>query len=214
MISVVDLYNMSVQVPKKGTSGYFSIPEWNANLKRTQTEVIEFLAPFYEINQQITDALAPFIKKATGTSDGSGILAKPDDYVHLTSLDVADYPCYPISVNQRSTIKTSPVRKPSVSTNQYYRIFQDNSIQLLPETALEINYTYIRKPAEASVSATSVSSEDSDYQTITAVTDLEWPHQLFNLFLYLMLEKMGIEVKEQILIEYGNLGVQKEAIKV
>lgn len=214
MISVVDLYNMTVQVLKKGTSGYFSIPEWNANLKRTQTEAIEFLAPFYEVNQQVTDALAIFIKLATGTSDGSGILTKPDDYVHLTSLDVADYPCYPISVNQRTTIKSSPIRKPSTETNQYYRMFQNGIIQLLPETALTVNYTYIRKPASASISAVNVSDDDSDYQTITAVADLEWPHQLFNLFLYLMLEKMGMEVKEQVLIEYGNLGIQKEAIKV
>lgn len=213
MISVVDLYNSTSQRMKSGTSGYTTQDEWNNILSSVQKELAEYLFTFYESNTQVQDALSFLAKPATASVTSAG-LSKPSDYLHFISASVGEYEVYPVKLNQRKIISQLPSRKPSTTTNKYYYFMEDNKIKFLPAVNLSVNYTYLRKPAEASVVLTATSDEYNDYLVPSVGVNLEWGTTMFNLIMYMMLEKLGVESKDQLTIEFSQLGIQKESIKL
>lgn len=213
MISVVELYNSTVQLMKIGTSGYITQDEWNNILSSVQKELPEYLFPFYENNTQVQDALSPFIKSATATVTTAG-LSKPADYLHYITATISGKPVYPSKQNSRAITEQISIRKSSATTGLYYYYMEDDKIKFLPAQTLAVSYTYLRKPVAASVVLTATEDEYNDYITATVGVNLEWPINMFNMIMYMMLEKIGIESKEQLIIEYSNLGIQKESIKI
>jgi hypothetical protein len=220
MISVIRLYNTANQRALAGTTGFDDQDKVNSKIADVQTELIEYLATFYEANQQVKDALAPFVKYVPLPSDQYGVISKPADYVHVVAIGINDYPCDPINVNEEFIIKQSPIRRPSAEKNLYYHLHKNNAITILPEQQYyNINFGYIRQPALAMVVLNTISTDDSDYYEAVSSNqfggslDLEWPESMFNLILYLYLEKMGIEQKENILLAYSAMGIARETPK-
>jgi hypothetical protein len=214
MISVVELYNDTQQLMKSGTSGYTTQNAWNSALSSVQKELIEYLFPFFENNTQVQDALGPFVKSVAPASVTSAGLTKPSEYAHFLSASIDGYPVYPQKSNSKAIINNLSIRQPSTIHKLYYYYMEDDKIKFLPSATHIVGYTYIRKPADASIVLTAVSSDDDDYITATAGADLEWPSTMFNMILYMMLDRLGLEQKEQIIMQYANLGIQKEAIKL
>lgn len=206
MISTVRFYKTAVQRPKVGTTGYDSQDEVNRKISEIQTELMSFLVNFYETNNQVKDLLAPFVTSGSDTLT-NGILAKDADYVRLVSIDIDGYPCYPTRVNAVPLLKKNTIRRPSIANNLYYYAFKDDEIQIYPEEVTNANYEYIRQPADALITLTPVSQANIVYQDPTSTADFEWPEEAFNLLLYMYWEKLGIEMKEGILVEYGKLGI-------
>jgi hypothetical protein len=213
MISVVELYNSTSQRMKSGTSGYTTQAEWNNILSSVQKELSEYLFTFYESNTQVQDALSFLAKPATASVTTAG-LSKPSDYLHFISATIGGYPVYPIKLNQRAIVSQLSSRKPSSANGKYYYYMEDNKIKFLPSETLSVNYTYLRKPTEASIVLTATEDDYNDYLTPTMGADLEWPTTMFNLILYMMLEKLGLEAKDQLTLEFSQLGIQKESIKL
>lgn len=214
MISVVELYNDTQQLMKSGTSGYTTQSEWNNVLAIVQKEAIEYLFPFFENNTKIQDALGPFVKSVASVSVTIAGLTKPDDYAHFSAASIDGYPVYPIKSNSEAIANNLNIRKPNTLRNLYYYYMEDDKIKFLPAETHNVAYTYIRQPAVASIILTATSSDDDDYIEATAGADLEWPSTMFNMLLYMMLDKLGLEQKEQLIMQYANLGIQKEAIKL
>lgn len=214
MISVVELYNSTEQLMKSGTAGYTTQSEWNNILSAVQRQLMEYLFPFFENNTQVQDALAPFVKSVAAASVTSSGLAKPTGYAHFLSASIGGYPVFPIKSNSETIINHLSIRQPSVTNKLYYYYMEDDKIKFLPSVTHSVAYTYIRQPATASIVLTAVSSDDDDYITASMGSDLEWPSTMFNLILYMMLERLGLEQKEQLTMQFANLGIQKEAIKL
>lgn len=213
MISVVDLYNSTSQRMKSGTSGFTTQAEWNNILSSVQKELSEYLFTFYESNTQVQDAISFLAKPATATVTSAG-LSKPSDYIHFISATIGGYPVYPIKLNQRAVVNQLSSRKPSTATNKYYYFMEDDKIKFLPSGTLSVSYTYLRKPAEASIVLTATEDDFNDYLVPSVGVNLEWPPTMFNLILYMMLEKLGFESKDQLTLEFSQLGIQKESIKL
>lgn len=211
MISIVRFIETANQRAKIGTTGFDSEDETNRKIAEIQTALMNVLSPLYETNQQVAELLSPFVSYGQSTLT-DGYLVKETDHVRIISLSVGGYPVFPTRVNSIAMLKQNSIRRPSSADNRYYYAIKDDGIQIYPEEAMIVDFDYISRPSEAKITKTPVSANDNVYETLTADGDLEWPEEAFNLLLYMFLDRLGVEMKEQLLIEYGNLGISKEAI--
>ena len=216
MIGISKFWNAKNDRAVTGTSGYDDT--FIEMVNQVQMQAITTLAPYYETNQAIKDILSRFVKEDIKETDVSneGLLLKENDYIRFIAvLSAAGKPAYPINSNEVAIIKTSPIRKPSVEKGTIFYHQKDNQFYFLPDdVSIPVTYTYLRKPADAALTLTPAETDELDYLIPSAPTDLEWPEEAFNLLLYMTLEKLGMEMKEPILIEYANLGLSKEMINI
>lgn len=218
MIGVVTLWNQVQTTAKAGTSGYQSQNEFNADLDTVQKRIANVLCDNYDASQKVEDALFGLLVTQTGATNSTGVISTPNNYYRLISVwvNVGTNPSIPtpaskIASNQISAYATSYVRKPSVTTNDYSYYYLDSTIQMMPKATLNCTLVYCKTPPTANIVLTPSSDDNSDYITPTAGTDLIWSPILFNLFLYMMLEMLGVEMRDNIIYEFSQLGIPKEA---
>jgi hypothetical protein len=222
MVDNFYVYSRCGELAKDKTSGYQTIDEYNNDAKQVTGEMVELLMPFYETNQQVVDALEPLFKSNQSlTISGTGVITKPTDYLHLDSIGVKvgdEYkPARKVNRNQVDMIMSSSVRRFDVLRHQYGYYFENNNIQLLPKTQLEVEFRYIKKPADPYLSLIPATDSDDDYYVqdpdATKTKDFEFNSSMTNLIIYLMLEKRGIQMREAILTEFATMGINREMIK-
>jgi hypothetical protein len=215
MISVVALWNQVQQTAKTGTTGYQTQDEFNRDLATAQTRICNVLCDNYDISNKVEDALFGLIVSQETVTSSFGIVSTPSDYFRLITMWVningVYYLSQKIALNQVPVYITSFVRKPDLSKNRTVYYYLDGAIQMLPLIAIQSKILYCKVPPTASIILTPESSWNYDYIVPTAGTDLVWSPLLFNLFQYTMLEMLGIECKDQIIYEYSQLGIPKEA---
>lgn len=221
MISVKKLWDRLVALGKSGTSGYFTQEEFNSNLYSVQYTILSVLCDNYENNQKVSDALSRHIKTLTGTTQASGKLFVTDIATNLANYyralainyvsDSTEYPSYKIRVNEIGMYETSAIRKSNVTKKRTLWSMDTDNLQMQPKQALPYKLYYCIKPLEAKIGFTTEEDEDNDYLVVDAATtiDIDFPEGLFNLFVYFMLESMGIEQKEQLSTEYSQLGINR-----
>lgn len=210
MIGIVRLYETVSQLAKTETSGYQTEQEFNNDVAAVQDDLMTLFSPLYSINQTLKDILDPFVKTSPLVTDSNGEVSYPADYYRALTGTVNGHPAYPIAVNEKDIWNNSAIRKPSVAKNIYVYYQEDEKIKLLPRQVLTLTLSYIRKPAEASLEFDVVSTDDSDFITPVSVDDLEWNENVFNLFVYKMLVRLGMEMKDQLSLEYSRLGINTE----
>lgn len=215
MISVVALWNQIQQTAKTGTTGYQTQDEFNNDLATTQTRICNILCDNYDLTSKVEDALFGLLVSQDELTSSSGIVSTPGDYFRLIAMWVNINGVYQISqkvaLNQVPVYITSFVRNPDITKNRTIYYYLDGAVQMLPQMALQTKYIYCKQPPVASILLTPESSWNYDYIVPSAGTDLVWSPLLFNLFVYTMLEMLGIECKDNIIYEYSQLGIPKEA---
>lgn len=221
MISIIKVWTRVMELAKVGTAGYDDQDAFNDKIYQVQLELAELLSDVYEINKKAADALAPLIIEIPTTTDADGYFELEDDYLHLctiqlpviTGSNTVNWPMRKINTNEIAMIETSPVRKPLLVNNEavYYR--SDNIVKVIPRQGMDLNTIYCSKPPEATIVLTEASDADSDYLTPSLGDDLVWPESMFNMIVYLTLEKLGIEMKEELLSQFSALGISREMIK-
>lgn len=216
MISTKVVWDRINVLSKNGTSGYQTEDEFNSDLNAVQLELATMLLPLYEKNQQVSDALSPFITYEDKTASVTGEITKNENYLGLATIwlfrNNAYYPTHKLALNEVSVTRTSPIRMPSVAKNEACYYFVNDKIVMLPEQNLTVRVFYLKQPDTASIELIPVSDEDRDYMTVGDVVDLKWPQSMFNMIVYMMLEKLGLEMKESLLLEMSQLGIQKNMI--
>lgn len=207
MIDTIKLKQSVDQLAKAGTSGYQSVDEFNNDVRLVQQSVLTMFSEMYEREEVISDALAPFVLNIPISN------TKPLDYHRFVAAEINGKEVYPISANKVSMTKTSPIRKPDVSGQSYY-YFEDNQVKFLYPTVFTGTMTYIRQPKESVLEVVYAEDSYTDYEEYTVAQNLEWPEFTENLFLFLLLERLGISQKDNLVIEYSKLGLQYEAAKL
>lgn len=214
-ISIVALWKQLQTTAKSGTSGYQSQDEFNSDIDTIQKRIANILCDNYDKSQKVEDALFGLIVSQTGATSSTGVITTPNDYYRLISawVNVANIPtpASKIASNQISAYSTSYVRKPVVADNNYSFYYLDSKIQMMPLVQLNCTIVYCKVPPVATIVLTPAADGNTDYITPTIGTDLIWSPILFNLFLYMMLEMLGVEEKDNILYEFAQLGIPKEA---
>lgn len=207
-----------MELAKVGTAGYDDAKAFNDKIYQVQLELVELLSDVYEVNKKASDALAPLVKITTvATTPSTGLITKPTDYLHVCSLlympNTGPYPCIKLSTNEISTTLSSPVRKPDLTYNETYYSYINDKLQMYPAQALPYQLIYCIVPPVATIILTPTTVTDEDYLVATLGADLIWPVSMFNLIVYLVLEKLGIEMKEDLLSAFSALGINRELIK-
>lgn len=202
-----------MQESRSSTSGYQDDEDINRNLASIDDLLMETFAPLYSTNGKVQDMLQPFVK-SDNANVSLGKLEKPTDYVQYIDSIYKGSPVYPRNINEVSTINTSPVRKPTIYKGPYFAYFSSGDINYLPKEIEAVELFYLRRPVYGEIKLTPVSTAESDYNELSVTKEIEWPERAFNLFLYHLLEKYGVEMKDQLALEYSQLGINREISKI
>lgn len=215
--SIVQLWYRMMGLGKAGTSGMDDQFSFNGKVDSVQKALVEMLIDIAEENQKVTDALN-WLKKSSGsiTADGAGMIVMPTDYLHLDSLSFVsggkNYPGSKLRTDEVDMTTTSPIRASNATApneNNYY--FNSNTLYTEVPASV-VNMRYYKQVPAATIVLTPVSDDTGDYVTPTVGTDFGWPTSMFNLLLYMVLEQYGVEVKENLLLDYAQYGISKEII--
>lgn len=202
MISVVDLWRSVQGTAKKSTTGYQTEVKFNDDLVLVELTVLKALCEQYEKEQVVSDDIAFFVQTLEELPDD-----KPSDYFRFIASEINGDEVYPIHRNSVSMTKNSAIRGEEKS---FY--FDGNKIKYLlggDDSVVSGFFTYIRKPLPG-VIGMEYSDEGGDYQTPVSIRDLDWPDSVRNLIEALMLERLGVETREVIAMEFARMGIQRE----
>lgn len=206
MIDIVRLWETVNQLAKTETSGYQNQDEFNRDVHSVQYDIMGYSSQDSS-SQSWIDIYLPFSKSTNVVINSQGVGVLPTDYYRGRTGSIGTNPCYPKSINEKDLHISSPIR------NQVAIYWVEDGALNFNKTLETCRFSYLRKPAEASIILTPVDDEDDDYLVPSVGTNLEWTEHVFNLFVYKMLDRLGVEMKEQISREYANLGIQTELSK-
>lgn len=211
MIPTENVWYGVSRLAKSGTSGYQDEDQFNLDLDSVQKTLMSMFAPMYGGDQTVKDLLSVFITPLSGSSDSAGVLAFPSNYYQLDTVIIDNKPAFPVDTNERAMQAFIPTRRPSSTEGRYYYYIQSESINLLPAASYVVSGTYLRKPDVAEIVLTPVSEADRDYVTPSSTSDLEWPERVYNIIVYMMGMKLGLDFEKQILLEFSQMGISMES---
>lgn len=232
MINIDELYRAVQFFSNKEQSGFIRPSEFNLLADRAQMEVFmkrfgnteEYRPnqPFpkysYQETQKITDDLRVFITR-TDVNTNMGQVEYPDDYVHFSS--AMSVQMVPISGTSNYIPRNVEIQAADDSELGYMLgssivypepdypiiVFYDNYMQVYPLTVNRVILTYLRRPVVPNWAFTTVNNRP--VYNPAASTNIEFPNEVFNEILVKMLSYIGINLREQQLIQYGELQKQQ-----
>jgi hypothetical protein len=228
MIAVLDLWNRVNQYAQKYQSGQTVVDTFNGALSEVQAEIYNDLSPFYQENEKVRGLLNVWVgsKTASFTSGAYTMPSGPTDpkFDRVVSMGITDgltpltilYEINPITEGELVYANRIPQRRPDASKKRvYYYMDGPLVIKVTPATVVSpfILY-YLMYPSEAKIAFTYSLVSDEYVMTYDAgnSTNLAWTTDAFNIILYKMLEKYGVETRDSWLEEYSRLGVSKPVL--
>jgi hypothetical protein len=220
MIKVYDfLFQRLSDYAQKYQSGLDVESSFNSKMAEVQLEVFNQFQPYYAVNEQVRVLLSPWVKSWNNYTTGfDGVVpyptADPNDFCRVISLFVMgnnNTPIYEIAQvneNELGIIQRMPQRRPSSEKKRVYYLDTDR-IQLYPQQAISISGFYFVYPTDAKIAFTYNIIDGEDVRVYDSVNsiDLQWNESAANLILYKMLEKYGVSVREDLLMQYSRLGL-------
>jgi hypothetical protein len=207
MVDIEEVQKAAYRITKVGTSGYDSTPEFLGKANEVNLDLMNLFTPHYGKIQAVSDILNPFVVSSTPTI-AAGKIELPNKYYGFIGAFVTATlkPLRKLNPNQISTNQQNSIRK-RTNDNPGYS-FLDGKIQLTPLTAASgTTMVYFRMPNDVAMTVVPTANEDDDYLTVSAKTNYEWPERVKNLIIYLLVQRLGVEMKEPILYELSQLGI-------
>ena len=239
-ISVEFLRNQVNQLASKDQAGYSTDNEFNDNLASAQNVLFEYYYQLFEVQQQVVDALMPFIKEETVLTP-NGVGNFPTDYIHRLQVsykyvknkgcttsckcgnkckpngpEITVYPVDYMQTDEEAVVLSSYIRKPSIAKRIFRHTFKNNKIYVYPTTISKVGFKYLRKPNSAFYATTIVSTSTGDFRQYDAANsiDLEWPVQETENFVDLMLFYLGIEIRSSQILDFVKMKQQQALVNV
>lgn len=226
MISTYNfLWTRLIQYGQKYQLAAPSVAEFNGNLAEVQIEASNLLAPYYQENELVRALLAPWVRRIYDVSDANGQLLQPqrvgieeqttESFYRIIGMGLTDgsgnmlYGISPAMEAEIVEMQRIPQRQPSLAKKRVYFLNYDNVIQLYPAQSLPYVLFYLIYPTKAFLAFTYQLQNGEYIQVYDPVNsaDLYWDENASNLLLYMLLEKYGISSRDDLLQEYGKLGV-------
>lgn len=203
-----------------------AVQEFNSNLDEVQREAISLLSPHYQSSELVRSLCAPWVRRIYDTCDNTGQLNQPqrvgveeevtEEFYRVVGMGVTDgngnllYGISPAMEAEIVEMQRIPQRKPDLTKSRAYYINYDDVIQLYPQQSIPYILWYLIYPTQAVLAFTYqlVNGEYVQvYDPLNSV-DLFWDKNASNLLLYMLLEKYGISSRDDLLQEYGKLGIE------
>lgn len=221
MIDIVDFIDRLEDLSKKNQSGFNPGKDITGKINQCQLELAEYLYSLYEINQRAVDLLAPLIPSPSIVdSDTSGMITLPADYNHLLALRYKKgahevHKTQYVATNSVSITSKIPQRRADLSKNRVLYTFAGGKINVYPQQELKFELVYVKYPKNAKIeyTYTNINGEPKRIVDTTKTVNLEWGMNCFNLLLYMVMDKMGLSVRDSLLSEYSQLGIAREQVK-
>lgn len=212
MVDIVEVQQAAYRITKIGTSGYDSTPDFIAKANEVNIDAMNILTPHYGKIKAVDDILNMFVTELP-LEFISGLAGIPEDFygyisTYKTNDDGSIVPVRKIKTNQVGTLSINTIRKPTDQNQKIY--FDQGNINNLPVTDTNNSLTmlYFRVPADVDIFSVPAENPSDDYEVVIAQTNYEWPARMKNLLIYLLVERLGGEMKQPILFEIAQLGIQ------
>lgn len=209
------LYDRVNDYLKKYQSGFDTVDDYNGKFYQVQYELANYLIHIYARNERAQQYLQPLIVSADVTGSASGVMATPADFMQFLSAEYAGKPVHKVSVNQLVAYEELPQRRGDLTKKRVNITGINNGWLAKPASAYTITVNYVKHPPVSTIAFTLTETADEDILTYDEANteDFVWSEDCINLLVYMMLEKVGIAVREEILREYAQLGLNQEAGK-
>lgn len=205
MRNINDYYNLYLYILKKERGVYVSPSEFCQNLDAGQMDCFEQWFKPYGANQQIHDALRDFRVYQPFTSDSSGFVTFPSDYIHLlgnpftvtgSTVNTVEF----INEDELSFALTSQLRPVTTA----YPIAVDTAIgfSLYPQSQQTGAYFYLRRPVTPVLAFTQV-GRVLTYDSAGS-TQLEWNEIYINNILARALKYAAINMSDEMVSKYAD----------
>lgn len=127
------VYELSRYIIKKERGIFYKIQEFNQNLDAAMFDAIDEWWSQYGVNQRIHDAIKPLRVYQPFTSDSSGFVSFPSDYIHLIG---SPFTVYGSAVTKPTAVNEDEL--PFALTSQLRPVTMD--YPLLVDTSTGINF--------------------------------------------------------------------------
>jgi len=224
MIAVLDLWNRVNQYASKYMSGQTIVDTFNGALAEVQAEIYNDLSPFYQENEKVRGLLNVWVKSVNATFAAGSYTSGDTQFDRVVSMAITDgntppimlYEVNPITEGELVYANRIPQRKPDPTKKRVY-YFMDGPliIKTAPNTiALPFIMYYLSYPTLAKIAFTYTEVDDEYVMTYDDANsdDLGWVIDAYNIILYKMLEKYGVETRDQWTAEYAKLGLAKPVL--
>lgn len=207
------LYDRLTDYAKKYQSGLDIATDYNSRFAEVQEEFANYLVSILAVNDKAEQFLDPLIVTATPAT-ASGQITRPTDFRNYISASYSGYPVHKLSANQLETYEQIPQRKGDLTKNRVNICAQDGKWKVMPATAT-ISLKYVKDVPVSTIAFTYSSTDDEDIMVYddTTTVDFVWDEQCIPILVYMMLEKYGVSVREQLLQQYALLGLSREEVK-
>lgn len=227
MVNVNDVVQLVQFFSAKKQSGMISPDDLNITLKAINLDYLKYLvglpesytpgqpmAPVqYQLTQQITDRVHPFIQKESVNKSQSGFFPVPDNYFAFSSIryryiENGDCGEDPIVKETKISVKTdaevdelldNTIEPPTTlyPICSYYGM----GIKVWPTIINQVIFTYLRKPLDPKWGYNVVNDEPV-YEPNTSV-NFEWPDMCLNDLAILCAKYVGVNLEESELIGFS-----------
>lgn len=220
MIETVQLIDDLTRLTKENQSGFDSGTDYTGFINIVQYELSQYLYSLFEVNQNAVDLAAPITVTQAVSSGSGGIIPYPEGYNHLLSIQYVKsanvlLKVQRVGINQLAIINRIPQRRANLTKDRILYSFDKDGIHVQPAQALNFKIVYFKYPPDAKIAYTYTEVNGEAKRTVdTANTvDLVWGMNCYSLILYMVMDKMGISHRDEILNEYARLGIAKEEVK-
>lgn len=220
MVAVLYIWDRISAYGQKYQSGAENIAYFNTSLSEVQLELFNDFSVYYGKNEKVNTLMDFWVRQQTGTTPGTGIDTIGTDPEIVNRILSAGYApsgaitfgIPAVAENELVAIARIPQRAPNIAKKiAYYRFNSPQTINFYPAAIIPYLVFYLIYPTEAHIAFTFSETADEDIMTYDDANsvNLAWPASASNLILYLMLEKYGVSVREQLLQEYAQYGVTR-----
>lgn len=204
MANIVNIHDFIRLIERKERGAFHTIEEIDLLLDRCQMEVYEGLIDEYAVTQKIHDALSVFKASYPFTTNSSGVLSLPANYLHLRNgYTILGSTLYKITFPEDDEF-TEAVNSQLRPISVFYPLgrHEGSSITLFPNTIHYGVINYFRRPATP-VYAYTLNGRQVVYDSNASV-QLEWQDTTYlNKIIVRVLGYLGINLEEQDITAFG-----------
>lgn len=196
--TINDLYELYRYICRKERGVFITIPQFNANLDAGALDAVEVWFAGYGIDQKLHDALRKLRTYQPFTSDSSGFVTFPSDYIHLLGTPFTVYGSTVtngrfINEDEYASAATSALR-PLDNDNPIF-IDTATGFSIRPQTTQSGAYWYLKRPTAAVLAVTQV-GRTVTYDPVNSV-QLDFNEMYWNNILARALKYAGVNMDEK-----------------
>lgn len=199
---VEEIYGLLNKIyTNKGTTSYIDIDQFTEVVKQASREKYDNTFKSWQLTQEITDDMRPFLVDPTLLVLTNGIAPYPSNYHHLAQVTygVLEDEVDIVDTGSFAKRKNSELMQP----NKYPICVQRSaSIEFYPKSLTGVRLTYFKLPADPIIPVSyTTGREVIDWQTCT---DLEWRGDAVSSITNKVLESFGVSMKDAELVQFSQ----------